>query len=104
MRTNSCCYIFLFHYFQYPLFCQEVFGDRLVRKFSFDSDFVDDPVLPSPNQLKYKILIKNKKLQPAQTNYPQKQRASLIILNCYEEICDDFSAFASLDGNKHFRN
>lgn len=45
-----------------PLF-QSVFGDKLITDFLFDSDFVDDPQLPSPNQLKYKILIKNKKLK-----------------------------------------
>lgn len=28
----------------------------------FESDLIDDPLLPSPNQLKYKILIKNKKV------------------------------------------
>ena len=37
----------------------------------FDSDFLEDVYLPSPNQLKYKILIKNKKLQPRQSS---KQR------------------------------
>ncbi|KAK6186335.1 hypothetical protein SNE40_008388 [Patella caerulea] len=40
-----------------------VFGDKLVTKYLFDSDYSDDPQLPSPNQLKYKILIKNKKLR-----------------------------------------
>lgn len=42
---------------------QSVFGDKLVTDFLFDTDFIDDPQLPSPNQLKYKILIKNKKLK-----------------------------------------
>lgn len=40
-----------------------VFGEKLVTKFLFESDYSDDPVLPSPNQLKYRILIKNKKLR-----------------------------------------
>ncbi|KAK3593089.1 hypothetical protein CHS0354_038127 [Potamilus streckersoni] len=40
---------------------KSVFGDKLVTQFLFDSDFTEDPQLPSPNQLKYKILIKNKK-------------------------------------------
>ncbi|XP_071091113.1 1-phosphatidylinositol 4,5-bisphosphate phosphodiesterase epsilon-1-like [Haliotis cracherodii] len=40
-----------------------VFGDKLVTTFLFDSDFCEDPQLPSPNQLKYKILIKNKKIR-----------------------------------------
>lgn len=40
-----------------------VFGEKLVTKFLFEADFTDDPHLPSPNQLKYRILIKNKKLR-----------------------------------------
>ena len=40
-----------------------MFGEKLITKFLFDSDFVEDPQLPSPNQLKYRILIKNKKLR-----------------------------------------
>lgn len=40
-----------------------VFGDKLVTKFLFDTDYSDEPTLPTPNQLKYKILIKNKKLR-----------------------------------------
>ncbi|GAB6024048.1 hypothetical protein CHUAL_008768 [Chamberlinius hualienensis] len=39
-----------------------VFGDKLVTRFMFEADFSEDPQLPSPNQLRYKILIKNKKL------------------------------------------
>lgn len=42
---------------------QNVFGDKLVTKFLFESDFVEEPQLPSPKQLKYRILIKNKKLR-----------------------------------------
>jgi len=41
---------------------QSVLGDKLVKTYLFDSDLTDDPLLPSPNQLKYKILIKNKKI------------------------------------------
>ncbi|CAF1176350.1 unnamed protein product, partial [Adineta ricciae] len=40
----------------------KVFGDKLITKYMFDTDFYEDPALPSPNQLKYKILIKNKKI------------------------------------------
>ena len=40
---------------------QYVFGDRLVSRFLFDSDFSDEPRLPSPAQLRYRILVKNKK-------------------------------------------
>lgn len=38
------------------------FGEKLINKFLFDTDYSDEPVLPSPNQLKNRILIKNKKL------------------------------------------
>ncbi|XP_062859440.1 1-phosphatidylinositol 4,5-bisphosphate phosphodiesterase epsilon-1 [Trichomycterus rosablanca] len=43
-----------------------VFGDKLVTKFLFESDFSDDPWLPSPWQLRGKILLKNKKLKAHQ--------------------------------------
>ncbi|XP_031359310.1 1-phosphatidylinositol 4,5-bisphosphate phosphodiesterase epsilon-1-like [Photinus pyralis] len=41
---------------------QRIFGDKLVSNFLFDTDYSDEPTLPSPEQLKYRILIKNKKL------------------------------------------
>ncbi|KAB7506835.1 1-phosphatidylinositol 4,5-bisphosphate phosphodiesterase epsilon-1, partial [Armadillidium nasatum] len=41
---------------------QSVFGDKLVTKFLFESDFSEEPHLPSPSQLLYKIIIKNKRL------------------------------------------
>ncbi|XP_041938139.1 1-phosphatidylinositol 4,5-bisphosphate phosphodiesterase epsilon-1 isoform X2 [Alosa sapidissima] len=43
-----------------------VFGEKLVTRFLFESDFSDDPLLPSPLQLKGKILLKNKKLKAHQ--------------------------------------
>ncbi|XP_062330933.1 1-phosphatidylinositol 4,5-bisphosphate phosphodiesterase epsilon-1 [Osmerus eperlanus] len=43
-----------------------VFGERLVTRFLFESDFSDDPLLPSPLQLRGKILLKNKKLKAHQ--------------------------------------
>lgn len=46
---------------------QNVFGEKLVTKFLFESDFSDDPMLPSPGQLRRKILLKNKKLKAHQT-------------------------------------
>lgn len=52
-----------------------VLGDKLVKSYLFDSDLNDDyPLLPSPNQLKYKILIKNKKLQRQTTAQPASQQ------------------------------
>ncbi|XP_078422149.1 1-phosphatidylinositol 4,5-bisphosphate phosphodiesterase epsilon-1 isoform X2 [Cetorhinus maximus] len=46
---------------------KNVFGDKLVTKFLFESDFADNPMLPSVWQLKGKILLKNKKLKAHQT-------------------------------------
>lgn len=45
---------------------QMVFAERLVARFLFESDFSDDPHLPSPLQLRGKILLKNKKLKAHQ--------------------------------------
>ncbi|GMT05809.1 hypothetical protein PENTCL1PPCAC_27983, partial [Pristionchus entomophagus] len=39
-----------------------VLGDLLVTSFLFEADYSDSPHLPSPSQLKRKILIKNKKM------------------------------------------
>ena len=41
---------------------KSAFGDRLVTTFLFDSDYSDCPRLPSPWQLRNKIIIKNKKM------------------------------------------
>ncbi|XP_072413867.1 1-phosphatidylinositol 4,5-bisphosphate phosphodiesterase epsilon-1 isoform X2 [Chiloscyllium punctatum] len=46
---------------------KNVFGDKLVTKFLFESDFADNPMLPSVWQLRGKILLKNKKLKAHQT-------------------------------------
>ncbi|XP_016412903.1 1-phosphatidylinositol 4,5-bisphosphate phosphodiesterase epsilon-1 isoform X1 [Sinocyclocheilus rhinocerous] len=43
-----------------------VFGEKLVTKFLFERDFGDEPLLPSPLQLRGKILLKNKKLKAHQ--------------------------------------
>lgn len=49
-------------------FCvhQTVFGEKLVTTFLLESDFADEPRLPSPLQLRGKILLKNKKLKAHQ--------------------------------------
>uniref|UniRef100_A0A7E4VIV1 Phosphoinositide phospholipase C n=1 Tax=Panagrellus redivivus TaxID=6233 RepID=A0A7E4VIV1_PANRE len=54
-----------------------VFGDKLVTNFLFDTDYGDSPKLPSPWQLRNKILIKNKKLiaEPsAGLSFPDRMR------------------------------
>ncbi|KAL4714263.1 hypothetical protein ACJJTC_009615 [Scirpophaga incertulas] len=47
---------------------EAVFGDKLVTSFLFEADYTDEPRLPSPEQLKYKVLIKNKKLLPIESS------------------------------------
>ncbi|XP_026744105.1 1-phosphatidylinositol 4,5-bisphosphate phosphodiesterase epsilon-1-like [Trichoplusia ni] len=47
---------------------EAVFGDKLVTSFLFEVDYTDEPRLPSPEQLKYKVLIKNKKLLPIESS------------------------------------
>lgn len=45
-----------------------------MTKFIFDNDFTDEPYLPAPEQLKYKIIIKNKKIlvdMPVGINSPR---------------------------------
>ncbi|KAJ8703779.1 hypothetical protein PYW07_013073 [Mythimna separata] len=47
---------------------EAVFGDKLVTSFLFEVDYTDEPRLPSPEQLKYKVLVKNKKLLPIESS------------------------------------
>ncbi|XP_069363743.1 1-phosphatidylinositol 4,5-bisphosphate phosphodiesterase epsilon-1-like isoform X2 [Maniola hyperantus] len=47
---------------------EAVFGDQLVTSFLFEVDYTDEPRLPSPEQLKYKVLIKNKKMLPVESS------------------------------------
>lgn len=63
---------------------QNSFGDRLVSEFMFDSDHSDNPHLPSPLQLKNKILIKNKKLvaEPTQMTTQDNRVSKLLFTSC----------------------
>lgn len=54
---NTCLIIYIYDCF---IIFQNTFGEKLVTDFMFDTDY--EYQLPSPNQLKYKILIKNKKI------------------------------------------
>lgn len=66
---------------------QTVFGERLVTRFLFESDFSDDPHLPSPLQLRGKILLKNKKLKAHQAPVDiLKQKVCLDRKTCSEHI------------------
>ncbi len=58
----------------------KVFGEKLITKYMFETDFNEDSLLPSPNQLKYKILIKNKKISKMHsTTQLSKQRVQLSV-------------------------
>ena len=57
----------------------QIFGEKLVTRFQFETDFSDEPQLPSPNQLRYRILIKNKKLRaPIAPALNMKMRANTL--------------------------
>ena len=58
----------------------KVFGEKLITKYMFESDFNEDPSLPSPSQLRYKILIKNKKITKMQsTTQLSRQKVQLSV-------------------------
>jgi phosphatidylinositol phospholipase C epsilon len=58
----------------------KVFGDKLITKYMFDTDYIEDSLLPSPNQLKFKILIKNKKINKMHsTTQLSKQKVQLSV-------------------------
>lgn len=68
---------------------QTVFGERLVTRFLFESDFSDDPHLPSPLQLRGRILLKNKKLKAHQAPVDilkQKVSTDVHIINAFMYI------------------
>lgn len=44
-----------------------------MTKFLFEADFGDEPQLPSPSQLKYRILVKNKKLTAEIPTWPTQR-------------------------------
>ncbi|XP_021351592.1 uncharacterized protein LOC110449213 [Mizuhopecten yessoensis] len=59
------------------LIFQSVFGEKLVTTFLFESDFCEDPQLPSPCQLKFKILVKYKKIRYQESYTLRKLRTSV---------------------------
>ena len=61
-------------------FCQEIFGEKLLREPLKTNPLVKGKVLPTPNSLKYKIIIKNKRLNPK-----DEQRFLETINECKEE-------------------
>jgi glycerophosphoryl diester phosphodiesterase len=65
-----------------------VLGDKLVKSYLFDSDLAcEEPLLPSPNQLKHKILIKNKKIQKNFVQVGRKYTLAWLILNVGKKLC-----------------
>lgn len=61
---------------------QEVLGDKLVSTFLFDSDFEEDAYLPSPEQLREKIIVKNKKIKPSGSEEPKQKVNVSSFLSC----------------------
>ncbi|XP_042209261.1 1-phosphatidylinositol 4,5-bisphosphate phosphodiesterase-like isoform X2 [Homarus americanus] len=79
---NHCC-----KKQQYKLakYCDEYFGDLLSKEALPDSPLVPGHHLPSPNQLKRKILIKNKRLKPE----VEKQELELFLKGQLDLVDDD---------------
>ncbi|KAG8435246.1 hypothetical protein GDO86_013265 [Hymenochirus boettgeri] len=67
---------------------KSVFGDKLVTKFLFESDFSDDPMLPSPWQLRKKVLLKNKKLKAHQTPVDILKQKAHQLANMQAQACN----------------
>lgn len=68
------------------LWFQSVFGDKLVMSLLFESDFCEDPQLPSPCQLKHKILVKNKKIRDFDTYPLKKVRFKFKVFFCWFDL------------------
>lgn len=62
MPTTFNCPHASINFFPPYVHLQTTFGEKLVTKFMFDNDYTDEPYLPAPEQLKHKIIIKNKKI------------------------------------------
>ncbi|XP_069181020.1 1-phosphatidylinositol 4,5-bisphosphate phosphodiesterase isoform X5 [Procambarus clarkii] len=79
---NHCC-----KKQQYKLakYCDEYFGDLLSKEPLPDSPLVPGHPLPSPNELKFKILIKNKRLKPE----VEKQELELFLKGQLDLVDDD---------------
>ncbi|KAG7325526.1 hypothetical protein KOW79_011842, partial [Hemibagrus wyckioides] len=77
-----------------------VFGDKLVTKFLFESDFSDDPLLPSPWQLRGKILLKNKKLKAHQAPVDILKQKALQLAHMQAQANNCTVAAASLGNNE----
>ncbi|XP_067566048.1 1-phosphatidylinositol 4,5-bisphosphate phosphodiesterase epsilon-1 isoform X2 [Pseudorca crassidens] len=69
-----------------------VFGEKLVAKFLFESDFSDDPMLPSPDQLRRKVLLKNKKLKAHQTPVDILKQKAHQLASMQAQACNGGSA------------
>ncbi|XP_076856802.1 1-phosphatidylinositol 4,5-bisphosphate phosphodiesterase epsilon-1 isoform X2 [Brachyhypopomus gauderio] len=76
-----------------------VFGDKLVTKFLFESDFSDEPLLPSPLQLRGKILLKNKKLKAHQAPVDILKQKALQLAHMQAQANNGTPAAGSLGNN-----
>ncbi|XP_037547362.1 1-phosphatidylinositol 4,5-bisphosphate phosphodiesterase epsilon-1 [Nematolebias whitei] len=65
-----------------------VCGERLVTRFLFESDFSDDPHLPSPLQLRGKILLKNKKLKAHQAPVDILKQKAHQLAHMHAQACN----------------
>ncbi|BFZ07040.1 hypothetical protein BsWGS_10079 [Bradybaena similaris] len=81
-------------------YCEDILGDYLLKK-PIEGHALEPGVpLPSPNQLKYKILIKNKRLKPEVEKQQLEwfQRGMIQIVNEDSEIIEDPNVVTTIDG------
>ncbi|XP_059156311.1 1-phosphatidylinositol 4,5-bisphosphate phosphodiesterase beta-4-like isoform X2 [Physella acuta] len=81
-------------------YCEDILGDYLLKKPLEGHPLEPGVALPSPNQLKYKILIKNKRLKPEVEKQQMElyQKGMIQIVNEDSEVIEDPNVVATVDG------
>ncbi|RUS70787.1 hypothetical protein EGW08_021455, partial [Elysia chlorotica] len=83
-------------------YCEDIFGDYLLKKPLEGYPLEPGQPLPSPNLLKYKILIKNKRLKPEveKQQLEMIQKGMIQIINEDSEVIEDPNIVATVDGEE----
>ncbi|XP_055878716.1 1-phosphatidylinositol 4,5-bisphosphate phosphodiesterase beta-4-like isoform X1 [Biomphalaria glabrata] len=81
-------------------YCEDLLGDFLLKKPIEGHPLEPGVPLPSPNQLKFKILIKNKRLKPEveKQQLEMFQKGMIQIVNEDSEVIEDPNVVATVDG------
>ncbi|KAH9495022.1 1-phosphatidylinositol 4,5-bisphosphate phosphodiesterase beta-4 [Bulinus truncatus] len=81
-------------------YCEDILGDYLLKKPIEGHPLEPGVPLPSPNQLKYKILIKNKRLKPEveKQQLEMFQKGMIQIVNEDSEVIEDPNVVTTIEG------